>query len=148
MIMDENRTLPPHAYTTPTRDELRARLRARHAARLAARDPIAVRMQAARDRAESEQRERDRIERERILALIGDAPKDEAAPVKPKRRRKPNVARFIKAARKAGEKGVVRVTVVDPSGFAVTVNSGGGDQGESDTPMINPWDVVSKRAAH
>ena len=148
MIMDENRTLPPHAYTTPTRDELRARLRARHAARLAARDPIAVRMQAARDRAESEQRERDRIERERILALIGDAPKDEAAPVKPKRRRKPNVARFIKAARKAGETAAVRVSVTDPTnGFTVTVDSGS-DQGETETPMINPWDEVGKRAAH
>jgi hypothetical protein len=49
---------------------LAAQLKARRAARVAAGDPIAIRMQDASDRAQAERRERDRLERERLLRLL------------------------------------------------------------------------------
>jgi hypothetical protein len=74
---------------------------------------------------------------------------DEAAPMPQRSRwmRRPSVERFIKDARNAGEKGVVRVTVTDPNGFTVTVSSGDQEQA-SDGTFANPWDEVTKRATH
>jgi hypothetical protein len=74
---------------------------------------------------------------------VDDAPRPECS----KRKRRPSVARFIKEAREAGEKGVVRVSVTDPNGFTVTVSSGDQEQA-SDGTLANPWDEVSKRATH
>jgi len=54
-------------YMMQSREEMAARLRARHAARLAAGDPRAIRIQAARDRAEIEQREQDQRERAKLI---------------------------------------------------------------------------------
>jgi hypothetical protein len=61
-----------------------------------------------------------------------------------KRRRKPNVARYFQQARKAGEKGVVRVEITDPSGTTITVIG----EPEAEPLASNPWDVVSKKHAH
>jgi hypothetical protein len=102
--------------------------------------------------AEAEQRRADERERERLRNLLGIGPTGSEGgaapkPERSKRKRKPNVARFIKDARKAGEKGVVRVSVTDPNGYTTTVSSGNQEQG-SDAISANPWDEVSDRAMH
>jgi hypothetical protein len=70
-------------------------------------------------------------------------------PERKRRQRKPDIAAMIRGARKAGEKGAVRVSVADPNGFTVTVSTGG-DQNEqaNGDAVANPWDEVSKRATH
>ena len=61
-----------------------------------------------------------------------------------KRRRKPNVARYFKEARKAGETGTVRVEVTDASGNKVTVSS----TPDQASTFANPWDEVLTNATH
>jgi hypothetical protein len=83
-----------------------------------------------------------------FLESLDVSVEDDAAPEpKRKRRRKPNVSRFFKQARKAGETGTVRVSITDPNGYTITVASGD----EPKQTLSNPWDEVSKggkRATH
>jgi hypothetical protein len=58
----------------PTQEELVAQLRARHAAAVARGDPYAIKLQAARERAEAEQRWYEQRERERLFKLLGLVP--------------------------------------------------------------------------
>jgi len=105
------------------RDEMVARLRARRAEgrarleeRVAAGDTYAAlrlemekraeaQQRAADQRAAAEQAERDHIERERLIKLLG-LPK---AP----RKRKASPAQIVKGLRTAGERGQVRVELGD-----------------------------------
>ena len=71
--------------------------------------------------------------------------KPSAEPGIVKRRRKPNVARYFKEARKGQEyTGTARVEVTDASGNKVTVKSSTPYQAST---FANPWDECSKTDA-
>jgi hypothetical protein len=55
--------------------------------------------------------------------VVGEEDDDAPEPVKAKRKRAPNPARYIRQARKAGERGPVRVEVIDEEGRRVIVTS-------------------------
>jgi hypothetical protein len=82
--------------------------------------------------------------------VVGSDDAEPVEPVKRTRKRKPTIATMIKQARKAGETGVVRVSVTDPNGFTVTVASGDQQQHakDDDASAVNPWDEAIKHATH
>jgi hypothetical protein len=129
-----------------------ATLKARRAASAARGNKWALLSVEADKRAEAERRQETERERERLSRLLGIGPTRDAGdaptPERSKRKRKPNIARFLKDARKAGEKGVVRISVTYPNGFTVTVSSGDDQKQDSDGTFANPWDEVSGRATH
>src|SRR5262245_9053475 len=94
---------------------LRETRRASRAQRIACGDRLAALLDKA-DR-EGERREREEKARERapLLDLLGkDVPQRQ-------RQRKPSIASAIRQARKAGERGAVRVTL--PDGTTITSNA-------------------------
>jgi hypothetical protein len=91
---------------------------------------------------------REEIVSPRLRGLLGFDGSDTPKP-KQKRRRKPSIAAAIRQVRKAGERGPVRVSVTDPTGYTVAVSSGGDqDEKASGDAAVNPWDEVSKHAKH
>jgi hypothetical protein len=128
-------------------------MRAKH--RAAVRDGL---LEQAQLEGERIQRIEQEMERNRLLLRLGkDAPPDrllrlllnEDAPQKdapqkdaPQRQRKPSETTLIKRARKAGERGPVRVTL--PDGRILTSEREG-----IDDAAANPWDkALKKHATH
>jgi hypothetical protein len=125
------------------------------AARAAAGDPYAAKMQAAQERAEAEQRVRDRLEGERLRRLLAlsdakeqnpDAAAPNDAPKKRERKRRPDPLSVLKAARKR-DVGPVTVSVTDPNGFTLTLSSSAPVEGQPSVEA-NPWDEVSRAKHH
>jgi hypothetical protein len=110
---------------------------ARHAARLAAGDPIAIRLQAGRDRAEAEQRWHDQRERERILKLLGDnAPKRKRGPQKFKKR---DIERAVAGHMHAGLS--VQRTEIDNDGRRIVIVTGQPEQVPiAPKQAVSEWD--------
>jgi hypothetical protein len=125
---------------------LTERLRTRRAARVAAGDPVAIRIQAAFDHLHDPDLLHRLATPPPTLDGSDGATDKNLSVEKRTRKRRPSLTRYFKQARKAGETGPVRVSIADPSGCTVTVVSGDGNQHQQ--PESNPWDEVLKRATH
>jgi hypothetical protein len=97
-------------------------LRARRAASIAGGSELAILMQAAQERAAAEQLARDQREAARLRKLL-DLDAVEAAPPRKRRNRGKSISTLIGQARRAGERGPVRIEQVKADGSRTIITS-------------------------